>query len=127
MGSRVHRGKRKQDTGVGGGRRQEKEEVVESVFKELQEKHGNKFDTPRLRLWSQMVCSGIHEDYDTPPDIPASSGVTPRRPRKDSLSDALTGAAVAFAQSISGGKVSPKRVPCSSSSATARNLAWKGY
>ena len=61
-----------------------------------------------------MICSGIHEDYDTPPDIPAFSGMTPKKPHKDSLSDALTGAAVAFAQSLSGSKTrddSPKRMP----------------
>ena len=85
-----HRGKRKRDNVVEVGRRQEREEV-ESVYKELQEKHGKKFDTPRLRLWSRMICSGIHDNYDTPPDIPAFSGTTPKKPRKDSLADALTG------------------------------------
>ncbi len=108
------RGKRKRDSGVGAGRREEKEEEVESVYKELQGKHGKKYDTPRMRLWSRMICSGLHEDYDTPPDIPAFSGVTPKRPRKESLTDALTGAAVAFAQSFSESKSkgdSPKRLP----------------
>ena len=42
-----------------------------------------------------MIC-GIHDNYDTPTDIPAFSGTTPKKPRKDSA-DALTGAAVAFA------------------------------
>ena len=47
-----------------------------------------------------MICSGIHNNYDTPPDIPAFSGAISKRPRKESLSDALSGAAVAFAQSL---------------------------
>ena len=122
-GEEDHRGKRKRDSGV--GRYQEKEEKVESIYKELQEKHGKKFDTPRLRLWSRMICSGIHEDYDTP-DIPAFSGMTPKKPCKDSLSDALTGAAVAFAQSLSGSKTkddSPKRMPCSTSMLTATGIS----
>lgn len=89
--------KRKKDS-ESSTRRQEKEENVESVYKELLEKHGKKFDTPKLRLWSRMICSDLHDDYDNPPDIPAFSSVTPKRPRKESLSDAITGAAVAFAQ-----------------------------
>ena len=69
-----------------------------------------------------MICSGIHEDYDTPPDVPAFSGVMPKKPHKDSLSDALTGVAVAFAQSLSGSKTRddfPKRMQCSKSLPTA--------
>ena len=50
-----------------------------------------------------MMCSGIHDDYDTPQDIPAFTGVTPKRPQKNSLSSALTGAAVTFAQTLSTG------------------------
>ena len=37
-------------------KRQEKEADVESVFIELQEKHGDNFDVPRLRLWARMVA-----------------------------------------------------------------------
>jgi len=62
----------------------------------------------------------------TPPDIPAFSGMTPKKPHKDSLSDALTGAAVAFAQSLSGSKTrddSPKRMPCSTSMLTATGIS----
>ena len=108
------------------GRTAGKEEKVESIFRELCKMHGKKFDTPKLRLWSRMICSGIHDDYDTPPDIPAFSGVTPKRPRKDSLSDALTGAAVAFAQSISGSKSkddSPSKMRQSSSLPTPTGVS----
>ena len=65
--------KRKHD-GEGATNRQEKEEEVESVFKQLVEKHSSKYDTPQLRLWSRMIASGIHEDYSNPPDIPAFTG-----------------------------------------------------
>lgn len=42
------------------------EEDVEAVFKTLQEKHGEKFDTPRLRVWSRRISSGLHESEDDP-------------------------------------------------------------
>ena len=98
--------KRKRDSAGKAETRQDKEDEVDATFKKLREKHGQTTDTPRLRLWSRMICSGIHDDYDTPPDIPAFTGVTPKRPRKDSLSSALTGAAVAFAQTLSTGSTS---------------------
>ena len=95
-------GKRKHDSDC--AKRQEQEQDVESTFKELQEKHGQKYDNPRLRLWSRMIVSGIHDDLDNPPDVPAFSLSEPKRRRKESLSETLTGAAVAFAKKISGGK-----------------------
>ena len=71
--------KRKQysDLSSTGTSRQEKEEV-DSVYKELHDRHRNKYDTPRLRLWSRMITSGLHDDYDKPPDIPAFTGGTPK-------------------------------------------------
>ena len=49
-----------------------------------------------------MICSGLHDDYENPPDIPTfSTHPMPKKPRKESLSDALTGAAVAFAKVFS--------------------------
>ena len=47
-----------------------------------------------------MICSDLHDDYDNLPDIPAFSSVTPKRLRKESLSDAISRAAVAFAQAL---------------------------
>ncbi len=100
----AHAQKRKRDvdSSSSGTSRQEKEEEVESAYKELLEKHGSKYDTPRLRLWSRMITAGLHGDYDNPPNIPAFSGSTPKRPRRDSLSDAISGAAVAFAEAVKG-------------------------
>ena len=42
------RSKRKRDSEANVSRRQEREEEVDTVFKDLKEKHGSKFDTPRL-------------------------------------------------------------------------------
>lgn len=90
--------------------RQEKEEEVESTFKQLHEKHGNKYDTPRLRLWSRMISNGLHDDFDNPPSIPAFLGSTPKRPRRDSLSDAISVAAVTFADAMKQGREKPTTV-----------------
>ena len=67
------------------------------------EKHADSWDTPRLRLWARMICSGCHDDYDNAPCVPAFTSTVPKKPRKDNLSEALSGAAVAFAKAISGG------------------------
>ena len=48
--------------------------------------------------------SGIHDDLDKPQDVPAFSLSEPERRRKESLSETLTGAAVAFVKTICGGK-----------------------
>ena len=57
-------------------KRQEKEADVKSVFIELQEKHGDNFDVPRLRLWARMVASKLHVDMDSP-----AFNCTPKRPK----------------------------------------------
>ena len=52
-----------------------------------------------------MISSGCHDDYDNAPCIPAFTSTAPtcKKPRKDNLSEALTGAAVTFAKAVSGG------------------------
>ena len=77
---------------------QQKEEA-DSVFKELREKHTTNYDTPRLRLWARMISSGLHDDYDNPPNIPAFSS---KRACKDSLSDTVSGASVAIVEALQG-------------------------
>uniref|UniRef100_A0A1X7TZ87 Uncharacterized protein n=1 Tax=Amphimedon queenslandica TaxID=400682 RepID=A0A1X7TZ87_AMPQE len=44
-----------------------------------------------------MIVSSLHESYDTSPDIPAFTASVPRKLKRDAMSDALTNAAVAFA------------------------------
>ena len=109
----AHAQKRKRDTKDGSGgstKRQEREEEVDSTYTELVEKHSGKYDTPKLRLWARMICSGLHDNFDNPPNIPAFSGSTPKRPHKESLSDAISGAAIVFAETIKG-KASPVPQP----------------
>ena len=54
---------------------------------------------PRLRL---CICAPQHSSYDNPPDLPAFKKPETKK-RKESLSDALAGAAVAFASAMTGG------------------------
>ena len=49
-----------------------------------------------------MITTGLHSDYDTPPEIPAFLGSTPKRARRESLSEAMSGAAVVFADALKG-------------------------
>ena len=44
-----------------------------------------------------MIQNGIHADYDDPPRVPQITGLK-ERPRKESLMDAVTGAAMAVAK-----------------------------
>ena len=60
-----------------------------------------KWDIPRLRLWARCICSQQHSSYDNPPDLPAFKEPEPKK-HKESLSDALAGAAVAFASTVTG-------------------------
>ena len=80
------------------------------MFKTLKAKHGDSYDVPRLRLWSRMICSNIHDDTDSPPNIPAftTSSVT-KKARKDSFANAMEGTAVAFANAVSKPNNSPRR------------------
>ena len=81
------------DSGV--SKRQE-EEDVEDNFKLLQGKHGanKQFTTP--------ITAGLHEDFDSP-DLSAFSQSQPKKPRKqESLSDALSEAAVSIVHALSG-------------------------
>ena len=80
-------------------RRQEKENEIDNVFTELKQKHDN-YDVPKLRLWARMIASKLHDDMDKPLNIPAFDS-TPKRPRAG-FSDALSGAAVAFANALHG-------------------------
>ncbi len=53
--------------------------------------------SPKLRQWARLIQSGQHDDYDNPPAIPLITGSpAPAKAKKESVTDALTGAATAF-------------------------------
>lgn len=94
--------KRQKQTGSGTSKRQHIEDEVDSIFSELQSRHTSEgvYSSPQLRLWARMIQCGTHQDYDDPPRVPQITGMPPKRPKKDSFAEALTGAAVAVAKAL---------------------------
>ena len=104
--------RRRDESGV--SKRQEKEEDVDDNFKVLQEKHGKdkQFTTPLLRLWARTINAGLHDDFDSPPDLPAFSQSQPKKPRKqESLSDTISEAAVSIVHALSGSSREKEKEP----------------
>ena len=94
-------------------KRSRQECEVESVYKELSEKHQQTWDVPRLKLWARCIVSGVHDDYDDPPKVPAFSGSTqtPKRVHHESISDVIGGAAVAIVRALSDSKKEATEIP----------------
>ena len=66
----------------------------------MKEKHN--YSNPQLRLWAHMITCGTHDNLDSPPPVPMIVGSPlPKRPKQESLTSALVGAANAFASAIS--------------------------
>ena len=76
--------------------RQQIEGEVQDYVTQLKEKHGTKYTIPQLRCWARMITTKNHESIDDPPDLPPFSGVQPKK--KALLAEAITGAALTFAQ-----------------------------
>ena len=75
--------RRNKEAESAGTKRSQQEGEIESIYKELKEKHQDSWDTPRLKLWARCIVSGIHDDYDIPPDSPAFSTAAHKRIRKE--------------------------------------------
>lgn len=43
---------------------------VDEVYQQLSDKHVDKFDADRLRMWAHLINMGKHTSLDTPPDYP---------------------------------------------------------
>ncbi len=114
--------KRKQDNPLP-SKRQEKEEQVDSVYSDLKEKHGNKYENPKLRLWARMIAGGLHDSTDEPPAVPAFHGGEPKR-RKESFAGALTGAVEAIVRYVD--KKSPEGPPTEPASQTSHSVTLMG-
>uniref|UniRef100_A0A1X7VTE4 SHOCT domain-containing protein n=1 Tax=Amphimedon queenslandica TaxID=400682 RepID=A0A1X7VTE4_AMPQE len=77
-----------------------------------------------------MIISSLHESYDTPPDIPAFTGSAPKKLKIDTMSDALTNAAVAFANAFNtstSGKSSCTSTSSTLSPSKSTELRMKNY
>ena len=53
-----------------------------------------------------MVASGIHDDMEEPPQVPMITGITPKRAKRETLSDALTPLANAITKAFTGNQAS---------------------
>lgn len=69
------------------------ESDVDEISSELKDRHGTKYTLPQLRLWARMIVSGNHESMTDPPQIPAITGIQPKRAKRESLGEALVEAA----------------------------------
>jgi hypothetical protein len=77
-------------------------------------KHGTnkQFTTPMLRLWARTISAGLHDDFDSPLDLPAFSQSQPKKVRKQgSLSDALSAAAIFIVHALSGASSKENQSP----------------
>ena len=81
-------------------KRDNKEKEVEDIFQDLKDRHASDYSGPQLRLWARMISNGLHEDLDNPPNVPMITGTAPKRPKQDSLTEALTSVATVFAKMI---------------------------
>ena len=55
---------------------------------------------PQLRIWAHMIDSGNYSNRHTPPKHPAFDGTEPKRPKKQSLSEAIVEAANCFSKHV---------------------------
>ena len=94
--------KRKKKENKESTRKKDKEDELEGVYWELKKRHGEKWPDPHMRLWARYKVNGYHNDLDTPPAAPPFTGFLPKRAKQESLSEALTSAATAFAQVFTG-------------------------
>ena len=81
-------------------KRHEREDELEDVFQQLKKRHGSEYSGPQLRLWARMYVANTHDDLDHPPNVPIITGSV-QRPHRESLSDAFSNAATAFAKAFS--------------------------
>ena len=79
---------------------EENEDRVDLLVDKLSKNHGSAYTKPQYRLWARMMISGVHSSEDSPPNVPAITGVTPKRPKKEPISAALVEAANAVVSAI---------------------------
>lgn len=78
-------------------KRARREEEIDSIFEQLRNKHSENYSDPQLRLWARMQVNGHHSDLDSPPNVPAITGHSQTRRKKEPpLTEALTGCATAI-------------------------------
>ena len=76
------------------------EEEVKRIAEQLNEKHGDIWDRRQYLLWARMYVNNQWTSLDEEPDIPLLRGGLKKVPKKESISEAITGAAIAFAKTL---------------------------
>lgn len=89
-------------------KREEKEQKVEELAKELKERNESmELSEVQYRLWARMIITGVHSDKDTPPQIPMITGITPKRKQnvndKSDLQEAIISTAAAVVKAVNTG------------------------
>ena len=78
-------------------KRRQIEDKVDETVDELRERHGTKYTLPQMRLWAWMVTADHHKSLDNPPDIPAITGIVPKRKKpRESVAEASSSLAGAL-------------------------------
>ena len=105
-------------------KRDHQAEEEREIRTKLEKQHANRYTGPQYTLWAKFIRMGRHESYDNPPPIPLMTGEQKGRPKqnKESVSDALAGAATAIANVLTG-KTQPTSSPVSSSASTNHGLS----
>ena len=107
-------------------KRLSKEETVERLTNELHEKHGDQFSRPQLKLWTRMKLNNQHDNMEHPPQIPLFTGSIVNKPKRESLSEALTSAATAVVGVLKGQSESPIIAPAESSMSPGKRARVSG-
>ena len=99
-------------------------EVEKETRTSLEKKHCDKYSGPQYTLWAKFIRMGRHDDYDNPPAIPLMTGQQKGhvKSKKESVSDALAGAASAIANVLTGKSTLPSS-PAKSSSQSLHSLS----
>ena len=86
---------------------------VDTVYNKLSDKHSEKFDADRLRMWAHLINMGKHSSYEAPPNYPffRKHGTPLSTSKSDgsSTSSGTSSTAVSTAQGISPAKRSNLR------------------
>ncbi len=92
---------KKADVYEGGSRREDREARVDEAYEVLLEKHKDKFSTYQYTLWARMLVNKLHHSYDEPPPRnPLMNTGNIHTQRKDTLVEAISGAAKSFAKAM---------------------------
>ena len=69
------------------------------IFKDLTDKHRDKYTEPQLHLWTRMITNGLHGSLDNPLWVPMITGSSGQQ-KQEALMDARTGGPLPYAKVI---------------------------